>query len=174
MKRVALVCLAALCGALLALPAEASNCHAVVVPVVQKVAVVTPVVPVVAVPVVVPLYSAAYAPPSASAEEVRELRERLKALEQRGATRPMPPADPFNPEPVRADRLSTLLSQSCLSCHGSSVAKAKGGGTVLDGTLTPETLGAVIEQVSTGAMPRGVRMEPAQRLELIAALVGKK
>lgn len=104
------------------------------------------IVPVVTAAVIVPAYSASYAPEYAAlANELKLLREEI--ARQRGT-----------PAPVAAD-LQSLVAAKCASCHGVEKAEASGGGQVLlevDGALPPLSLAErrrISEVVEKGLMP---------------------
>jgi len=72
-----------------------------------------------------------------------------------------------------------LMLTHCASCHEASVAKAKGGNNAfISGTklreFTPEDLGAIIKQVSSGKMPKGGKMTEQERLQMIGSLTADK
>jgi mono/diheme cytochrome c family protein len=64
-----------------------------------------------------------------------------------------------------------LVRQNCAKCHGTNPQGNKLSFFDSTGRLkepTPEVLGSIIAQVSSGAMPKGGTMAPADRLKLIA------
>ncbi len=183
---------AVLLGGLLAVStADAGGCRVVAVQpaIVQKVVVqekvvikeavvVAPVATFVPLVVQVPTYSAGYVPapamPAADqgiAEELRQLRAEVRAL--KGGTRREPsPMGRVDEEPAARTTASDLLAQNCAKCHSATSAKASGGGLVLVGKqLEAETLGAIIDEVSSGRMPKSGKMTAESRLALIASLV---
>lgn len=150
-----------------------ADCRARVVVRHNAVAVATPVVAVATVlatpvavytPVSVPVYTASYSGQTASgdasiARQFDQLSQRLDAIAGRLeslATNVQPPAQKSqgNAHPGAA-----FLGQSCVKCHDSSTAKAKGGDLVFFdlGQLvaTPQQQWAMTRAVRKGAMPKG-------------------
>lgn len=67
------------------------------------------------------------------------------------------------PVPPAPEAKAPMLQQKCASCHDISVAVMKGksitlftGGAPMQ--WTPETIGKVIREVSSGHMPRGSKL----------------
>lgn len=110
-----------------------------------------------------PAYSVGAA--SASDPAILEKLDRIAAAIERLGPQPLA----LKAEPPHV----ALVRHNCASCHG---AQPKGNKLALfaaDGAFkepTPELLGDVIARVSSGDMPRGGKMEAADRLKLIAGL----
>lgn len=111
-----------------------------------------------------PLYTATYSGFTASSEAVLAARfdmlgqkldafaSRLEALAQQGAKN-------GGPKQANAHPGAAYLQQSCVKCHDSGTAKAKGGGHVLFdlGQLvaSSDQMWKMSEQVRKGIMPQG-------------------
>jgi len=139
--------------------------------------------------VLVPTYTAGYLAPATAApaanvtapaaqampsctEEIKALKLQLEQLRQQLSTPPpakMPPADPFNPQPVRSglNDVGAVFGTYCGSCHEAKAATEKGGGFKLieDGKLTQLTerqVRKIATQTAVRKMPKDSKLTDSE------------
>lgn len=128
-------------------------------------------------PYVQPVLAAQYVPVPVAAYSVGmqqqldpALLERIAvALEKIAARGPNGEINDLPPEPEYVG----LVRQNCASCHGitpkgNKLAMFDSSGRFK--TPSPELLGDIIAQVSSGAMPKAAKMDANDRLKLISGL----
>ncbi|HZZ77184.1 MAG TPA: hypothetical protein VFE62_01615 [Gemmataceae bacterium] len=118
--------------------------------------------------------------------QIEQLKDRVARLEAQ-QQKPLPPVvqpsvQPSPPAPLPAKAQApaehpglTVLRNSCVKCHDSTVAKGKGGGLVLfnAGAFVAQdckTILAVTHDVYSGRMPQGAKLSDADVGEVMAFL----
>jgi mono/diheme cytochrome c family protein len=111
-----------------------------------------------------PAYSVGMQQQLANPEVLERIARALERIADRGGNGEL---GELPPEPEYVG----LVRTNCASCHGVTPKGNKLSFFDSTGRLkepTPEVLGSIIAQVSSGTMPKGGTMAPADRLKLIA------